>query len=130
METQMIRSKWFLPGFAVVLAAAILAALWIGGDPRGGVYSAAFILGFGLFILVAGARSETIRGLRGDGKDERFARIDTHATAVTGIVLISVIIAAWLVEVARGHDGNPYGWMGAIGGLTYLAALTFMRWRG
>jgi hypothetical protein len=31
--------------------------------------------GFGLFILVAG-RSETIRGLRGDGRDERFAQID------------------------------------------------------
>jgi hypothetical protein len=126
----MSKSKWFLPGFAVLLGVAMFVALWIGGNPIGGVYSGAVIVLFGLFILIAGTRSETIRGLRGDGRDERFARIDIHATAFTGIVLVSVIIVAWMVEVARGHNGNPFGWMGAVGGLTYLAAIAFMRWRG
>jgi hypothetical protein len=27
----------------------------------------------------------TIRGLRGDGRDERFRQIDIHATAIAGI---------------------------------------------
>jgi hypothetical protein len=25
--------------------------------------------------------------------------------------------------VAQGHDGSPYAWLGAVGGLAYLAAV-------
>jgi hypothetical protein len=34
------------------------------------------------------------------------------------------------VELARGHDGNPYGQLMVVAGITYLAALAFMRWHG
>jgi hypothetical protein len=40
-------------------------------------------------------------------RDERFQRIDIHATAFAGTVVIVAIIAGFLVEVARGHNGNP-----------------------
>jgi hypothetical protein len=36
----------------------------------------------------------------------------------------------WLVATAHGQNGNPYGWLLAIGGLTYLLAFAFFRWRG
>jgi hypothetical protein len=85
--------------------------------------------GFGVFLLLAG-RSETIRGLRGDGRDERFAQIDLRATAVAGLVLITVLVVAWLVEIARGHAGSPYFWLAAIGGLAYALAIALFRWRG
>jgi len=84
---------------------------------------------FGLVILLAG-RSETVRGLRGDGRDERFAQMDMRATAVSGLVLIVALIVAWLVEIARGHSGNPYSWLLAISGLSYLIAVVILRWRG
>jgi hypothetical protein len=125
---RMTRTKWFLPAFCVVLGFAVLAAEWIGGDLRGGLYSLAVMTGFGLLVLLGG-RSETVRGLRGDGRDERFRMIDLAATAFAGIVLISAIIVLWLIELARGHDGNPYGLLGALAGLSYLAAIAFMRWR-
>ena len=48
----------------------------------------------------AAAGSETLAGLAGPGRDERWERIDIHATALTGGLLILVIIGAWLVEVA------------------------------
>ena len=130
MEIAMCRSKWFLPGFAVALGLAMFVAEWIGGQPLDGVYAGAVIVAFGLLILLGGRRSETIRALRGDGRDERFHRIDVTATALAGSVLIGTIIVAWMIEVAQGHNGNPYGWLGAIAGLTYLAAIAFMRWRG
>jgi hypothetical protein len=82
-----------------------------------------------LLILLSG-RSETVRGLRGDGRDERFRMIDLHATAFAGIVLICALIVVWLVELARGHDGSPYGELMAAGGVSYVAAIAFMRWRG
>jgi hypothetical protein len=129
MQTQMTRSKWFLPLFSVALGLAFLAAQWIGGEPRDGLASLAIMTGFGLLILVGGNRSETIRGLRGDGRDERFRQIDVHATALAGTVVITAMIVAFVVEIARGQDGMPYSWLGAIGGLAYLVAVVVLRMR-
>jgi hypothetical protein len=129
METAMCRSKWFLPGFSALLAAFVFVALWIGGDATGGVYAGVVLLAFGLFVLLAGARSETIRSLRGDGRDERFRMIDVHATAFSGTILILTLIVLWAIEVARGHDGNPYGLLSALAGISYLVGIAVMRWR-
>src|SRR5262245_30788474 len=122
-------SKWFIPLFALGAGLVIFGAQWIGGDLGGGLVSLGILAGFGLLVLLGG-RSETIRGLRGDGKDERFRQIDIHATAIAGLAVISAILIAFVVELARGHDGRPYGWLGAIAGLAYLAAVTVLRLRG
>ena len=129
MEMRMTRSKWFLPLFSVALGIVMLAAMWIGGNPSTGLQSLAIMTAFGALILFGG-RSETVRGLRGDGRDERFRQIDIHATARAGIVVLTTIIVAFIVEVARGHDGAPYSWLGAIGGLSYLLAVVALRLRG
>ena len=123
------RSKWFLPSFSLVLGLVILTVTWLGGHPGVGVGSLVGLTAFGLFFLLAG-RSETVRGLRGDGRDERFAQIDLQATAVAGSVLLVALIVAWLVAIARGQSGNPYGWLLAVGGLAYLLAVAWFRWRG
>jgi len=123
------RSRWFLPSFSLALGLVVLAVSWLGGNPGEGVISLAVMAGFGLFVLFAG-RSETIRGLRGDGRDERFAKIDTQATAVAGLAVLIALIVAWLVATARGQSGNPYDWLLAIGGLAYLVAVAYFRWRG
>ena len=126
---QLNKSKWFLPLFAVALGVAMLAAMWIGGDPETGLYSLAVMAAFGVLVLLGG-RSETIRGLRGDGRDERFRQLDLVATAIAGLAVITAIIVAFLVEVARGHEGSPYSWLGAIGGIAYLIAIAVLRLRG
>src|SRR5215831_2062709 len=118
---QITKSKWFQPLFAVALGLLVFVAQWIGGNPRSGLVSFAILAGAGL-VLLLGGRSETIRGLRGDGRDERFRQMDIHATALAGLAVIYAVIVAFLVELARGHNGDPYGWLGAIGGITYIAA--------
>jgi uncharacterized membrane protein len=122
------RSRWFLPLFSVFLGVMVGAASWLGGQPGAGLAALGVMTAFGLFLLLAG-RSETVRGLRGDGRDERFAQIDLKASAFTGLVLIVALIVAWLIQVARGHDGNPYGLLLALSGVSYLAAIVFLRWR-
>jgi hypothetical protein len=123
------KSKWFVPLLSVALGIVVFAAQWVGGDPRSGLESLGIMAGFGALILLGG-RSETIRGLRGDGRDERFRMIDIHAAALAGLAVILAIIVAFIVELAKGHNGNPYGWLGAIGGLTYLVAIVIFRIRG
>jgi hypothetical protein len=123
------RSKWFVPLLSVALGIVVFAAQWIGGDPGSGLVSFGIMAGFGALILLGG-RSETIRGLRGDGRDERFRMIDIHATALAGLAVILAIIIAFIVELAKGHSGNPFGWLGAIGGITYLVAIVVFRIRG
>jgi len=123
------RSKWFLPAFSLILGLVMLAVSWLGGSLGQGLISLAVLAAFGLIILLAG-RSETVRGLRGDGRDERFAQIDLQATALSGLAVIVALIVAWLVATARGQSGNPYGWLLAIAGLTYVLAVAWFRWRG
>jgi hypothetical protein len=56
--------------------------------------------------------------------------IDIHATALAGLAVIYTVIVMFVIELARGHNGNPYGWLGAIGGITYIAAIVIFRIRG
>jgi len=123
------RSKWFVPSFSLVIGLVILVVSWLGGHPADGAISLAIMVVFGLVVLLAG-RSETIRGLRGDGRDERFAQIDLQATAAAGLALIVALIVAWLVAMARGQSGSPYGWLLAIAGLAYVLTVVYFRWRG
>ena len=124
-----VRSKWFMPAFCLALGVVVLVAAWLGGQLGTGVFGLVVMAAFGFVVLLLTGRSETIRGLT-TGRDERFAQLDLRATAVTGFVLTITVIVAWLVEIARGHSGNPYGWLGAIGGIAYILSVAFFRWRG
>ena len=126
---QMTRSKWFLPCSARALGFVMFGAQWIGGNPGSGLVSLGIMAASGALVLFGG-RSETVRGLRDDGRDERFRMIDIHATALAGLTVITAIIVAFVVELARGHDGNPYGRLGAVAGIAYLSAVAFLRLRG
>jgi hypothetical protein len=43
---------------------------------------------------------------------------------------LQVVHAGHLPGARHRQNGNPYGWLLAIGGLTYLLAFAFFRWRG
>jgi hypothetical protein len=121
------RSRWWMPAFSLFLGAVMLGAFAIGGDIEDGLFSFGVMASLAA-LIVLGGRSETIRGLSGQERDERWAMIDIHATALAGIVVIIAIIGAWLWEIAHGGDGSPYGQLGAIGGLAYIAAVAFLPW--
>jgi hypothetical protein len=78
--------------------------------------------------VLAARRSETVKGLL-DGRDERITSIDLKATAFAGGVVLITIIGAFVVEIARGQDGLPYSWLGALGGVSYIGAVVALRFR-
>lgn len=95
-------AHWFLPLFAVALGLVMFAAQWIGGNPLSGLGSLGIMTAFGALFLFGG-RSEPIRGLRGDGRDERFRQIDIHATAIAGLAVIAGLAYILAVALFRGR---------------------------
>ncbi len=122
------RSKWFLPAFCVAAGAVSAVAFLIGDDRENaiGVFVALSVFG-GLVLL--GGRFDLVRGLRGDGRDEYWARIDIHATALAGHVLIALILGLCIWEWSHGRDGTPYVWLGGAAGVAYLVSVGLLRWR-
>ena len=125
--TAVHKTKWFLPLFSVALGLLFLGALWAGGERQGGIEALAVMSALGL-VFVVGGRSDLIRGLRGDGRDEYWQRLDVHSTALAGHAAIAAIIGMCLWEWAHGRDGTPYAQLGALSGVAYIVALGFLRW--
>jgi hypothetical protein len=128
MQTARRYPWWFLPAFSVLLGAGCLAAFWAGGDPTQGWISFAILAGVGL-VFALGGRSETIRGLRGDGRDEYWEGLDTTATTLAGLVLIVAVIGMCFWEWGHGRNGTPYSQLGAVAGVSYILALVGLRLR-
>jgi len=122
-------TKWYLPLLSLAMGLAFCVAFWIGGNLQQGLVSLGIMIAFGGLILVGG-RSEMMRGLRGDGRDEYWTGVDNRATLFAGNVIIVVILvmAGW--EWAHGRSGAPYAQLGAIVGVAYLVGLLMARLRG
>jgi hypothetical protein len=122
------RWRWGTPLVAVAIGVTYLVAGWIGDDPEFGVFGLVLMSVLAVVMLVAGRFSETVAGLL-NRRDERINLIDNQATLFAGMVLIVAVIAGFIVEIATGQDGAPYYQLGAIGGVSYVAALVFLRFR-
>ncbi|MGI8714603.1 MAG: hypothetical protein ACR2NR_15790 [Solirubrobacteraceae bacterium] len=79
--------------------------------------------------MALGGRSETICGLRGDGGDERFDAIGRDATGFAGGIVILAVVVAFVVQIARGHNGDPYTWLASLIGVSYIGAILVLRAR-
>jgi hypothetical protein len=123
------RMFWLTPACGAAAGVVFLAISWLGGHPGLGVVSFGIMVVFSAVLVLASRRSETVRGLL-DRRDERLSAIDVRATAASGLVLILVVIGAAVVELARGHSGAPYTWLGAVAGLAYLVAIVVQRIKG
>jgi hypothetical protein len=120
--------RWATPALGLAIGIAYLIAGWVSGNLALGLEMFAVMALFTIGLVLASKRSETVKGLL-DRRDERITAIDLKATAFTGLVLITAIIVAFVVELARGLDGMPYVWLGALGGVSYLAAVVALRLR-
>jgi hypothetical protein len=124
------QSRWWAPLYGLTLGALVFTAFAIGGNAGDGAKA------FGLFVAVAvllyfgSPRSETLGGLGGPSRDERWVAIDLRASAFGGSAVILAALGAWLYELADGRDGSPYGQLLAVEGIGYIAAVAFLRRRG
>ena len=118
-----------LPLLSAAIGVVYLVTGLAGGQPGFAVTGAVVMFGLAAVLLLVRGRSETVQGLM-DRRDERINTMDLRATAATGAVLVVAILAAFVIEIARGESGAPYMWLGCLGGVTYVVSLVVLRLRG
>ena len=127
-ESERTLTYWIVPATAVAIGIAYLVAGLVGGDTAFAVTGLLAMVAAGAAIVISARWSETARGLL-DKRDERITAIDRSATTFSGLALILAVLVMFVVEVARGDDGQPYAALGAIAGLAYVASLVWLRFR-
>ena len=129
-ERSRFRSRWAMPAFCLAIGLTFLVAGLVGDDAGAGVGGLVVMSVMGAAFLALSSRSDTVAGLAGPGRDERWAAIDVHATATSGLVLVAVILGAFFYELATGRDGEPWSQLGAVGGVAYVVSVLILRRRG
>ena len=128
METRM-NARWGTPALAILLGILFFVASALGGQPGVGLAMFAVMAIWSGFLIVFGGRSETVGALAGRPADERFASFNIVATAAAGTVALLVGLVGFLWEIAHGQSGNDFAIVVAAGGIGYIAALVWLRWR-
>jgi hypothetical protein len=122
------RRRWWMPAISVAIGLAMLGAYWIGDDLGAGLGALGVMTAVGALFFF-GTGSETLQGLAGPGRDERWAMIDLRATTFAGMTAITFALGAFLYEIARGEDGSPYGILCTVAGVAYILAIGVLRLR-
>ncbi len=123
------RPRWLTAVLSIVAGLVLLAIRAAGHQLGQGIAALGVMTAFAIVLLAGGERSETMRALRGDGRDERFAAFNLRAQAFTGRVITLALVVLSLIQVARHHSGGPYTWLTAGAGGAYLAAIAWQRAR-
>jgi hypothetical protein len=119
---------WWVPVLVAALAVPTFVAFWIGGDPRAGAVWGSLSIVFAV-VLALGGRSDTVKLLRGELDDERGFALETKATTITGVVLITALAVLFLVTAARGESPLVYGLLLLLAEVTHLTALAVLNRR-
>ena len=122
------RNVPWLPIWSLVLGIAIFAAMAAGGNIGRGLVSLGLFAAFAA-VFFLGSGNETIAGLATPRSDERWAMINQRSLAFAGVVLVLILVAGWIVELANGHDGSPYTEVMGGGAVAYFAAALWLRFR-
>lgn len=123
-----MRSKrWTLPLLCLLFGVAFLLAFWAAGNPVAGLGPFAVMIGYGVLLFTGS--SEVVRVLRGQPSDEMWSSFNLRAIWFASEVLAVVIVGAFVYEIARGQDGQPYALLGFVFGVSYIASLLWFWWR-
>ena len=130
MSTQPTRPlPWWITPLACIAVGTGLALVHLLGDEPGAAAKSFLFMAAIAGALAAGGRSEAVRALRGEDRDERTAQIDLRAASAMGLALVVAVVAMTLFEWANRRSGSPYIQLVAIGAAAYVIAGLWARRR-
>jgi hypothetical protein len=118
--------RWIVPAFAAAVGVAVGATLAVRGDLETGLVTLAVLLGYG--VLLGSRGGETAGGGPKALSVGRGSESHSRAAAVTGDVLMGVIVAAVLVQALRGAEIWVLAGLAGIAGVTYLLSIAALSW--
>jgi hypothetical protein len=125
--TRAQRTRWATPASAIALGLVAFAVEAARGDVGGGVGFLVIMTVYAGVLLLFGGRSEVVSLLRGDTGDERASQLQLKALAATGGVLVPVLVAGFLIELARGAaDLGVWTWLCSLAGVTFALSLAIL----
>lgn len=123
------RANLHVVALSVVLGLVTGGAAAVSGRVGLGIAFLAIMWAIAGFLLIGSRHSDTIALLGDDTGEERHVHIHQRAALHSLNLLALVIVAAFIVDVARGGDGQPYAMLGFVGGLSYTVFLLVLNRR-
>lgn len=124
-------NRWIVPATCLAFAVVFLVIGLIRHDVWLTISSPLIMLGYGAFLLLFGRRSEAVSLLAGDDSDERRASLQLKARAATAQILVLVLVSGFIWSLSTGsHHAQPFSWLCAVGGISYIGSLVSYSRRG
>ncbi|MCW2940000.1 MAG: binding-protein-dependent transport system inner rane component [Actinomycetia bacterium] len=115
-EQQHLR-HWLVPALAATLGVGIAIAEFMARRYGSGLAVLVVLLGYAVHL--AYRRSEVASTLSDSYGIGHRARTHLRAAAMTGDVVVAVVVTALIVQALRGGPMGPYAWLAGLAGVTY-----------
>jgi hypothetical protein len=115
--------RWLVPGFALTVGLVLAAVLVVRGQSGSGLAVLAVLAGYALQL--AYRRREAVFALYGSYGGGHRARTHLRAAAMTGDVLVAVVVGFMIVRALRGEPITEFVWLAGVAGGTYLVSIVF-----
>lgn len=116
-------------GLLLVTGLAIAVGVWMSGDHGFAVALGVFYVVCALGAYAWSAGTGDVAAIMRMGGDERQRLMDKQASLVAGVAVFVCCFVGAVVDLARGGDGNPFAWLLAVAGGTYVLALAWIKRR-
>ncbi|MFL6052732.1 MAG: ABC transporter permease [Actinoallomurus sp.] len=116
--------RWIAPALAIAAGVALGATETARGHLTTGLVGLAVLFGYG--ALLAYRRGESVLTVHEAFGSGRRSGIHLRAAAMTGDVLVGVIVAAMLVQALRGAEIGLLAGLAAVAGVTYFLSILML----
>lgn len=113
--------RWWFVAYSLGLGVVVAGAALAGGNTPLAVLSLPLFMAFGVMLALTPWGT-----LRSRSQDEREQTIGKEAALVSYYALLGTVMVGFLIELARGDDGQPWSFVGFVGGLSFLGALAVL----
>ncbi len=123
------RGRYIVSGFCLAMAGVLIGVSVAHHHIGAAIAMGVILVGYGVLLFALSGRSESVALLASHEMDERRRRIDEFAAATAGRVLAAVLVAGFVVQLARGVDAGVWVDLCALFGFVYIGALLWGRRR-
>ena len=115
--------RYAVSGFCLAIAGVLVSVSIAHDHLADAIWFGAILVGYAVLLFVLGGRNEAVALLASRDMDERRHRIDEFAAATAGRVMALVLVAGFVVQLARGADATVWANLCAVFGVVYIGAL-------